>query len=102
MMKPIDEMFQLLLKAQFKLMLLIMLSNAEDLKEFLKKPEFLSVDKVDRKYLAKLASEYSGVLEKFRRQLFQLEPDLFKPVEMDEPTKTMWRGMALLRITESV
>jgi hypothetical protein len=58
-------------------------------------------DKLDQKQLTKLINEHEEILEQFRRQLFQLEPDLFKPLmEVDEPTQTMWRDMVLLRISE--
>jgi len=101
MMKPTEEIFQKFIKAQFKLWLLTTLSNARNLEEFLKRPRYLSLKKIDQKQLAKLITEHAQILEKFRRHLFQLEPDLFKPLtEIDEPTQTMWRDMALLEITE--
>ena len=101
MMKPTEEIFQKFIKDQFKLWLLIALSNAKNLEEFLKRPQCLSLKKTDQKQLTKLITEHAEILEKFRRHLFQLEPDLFKPLtEVDEPTQTMWRDMVLLRITE--
>lgn len=101
MMKPTEEMFQKLLKAQFKLWLLPALSNAKTLEDLFKEPNCLSLDKIDQKQLTKLINEHTEILEQFRRHLFQLEPDLFKPlIEIDEPTQTMWRDMILLRMTE--
>jgi len=101
MMKPTEEMFQKFVKAQFKLWLLPVLSNSKDLGDLVKEPHHLSLEKVDQKQLTKLISGHAEILEQFRRHLFQLEPDLFKPViEVDEPTQTMWRDMVLLRITE--
>jgi len=99
MMKPVDEMGQKTLKAQYKLWLLPVLSNAKDLKDLIKEPHQLSMEKTDQKQLTKLINEHAEILEQFRRHLFELEPDLFKPlVEVDEPTQTMWRDMVLLRM----
>lgn len=101
MMKPTEELFQKLLKAQFKLWLLMALSNAKDLKEFAKGLPYLNLSEIDQKQFTKLINEHEEILEKFRRYLFQLEPDLFKPLtEIDEPTQTMWKDMILLRITK--
>lgn len=101
MMKPTEEIFQKLLKAQFKLCLLLSLSNAKSIEDLMKEIYFLSVDKIDQKQLTKLISEHEGTLEQFRQHLFHLEPDLFKPLtEIDEPTQTMWQDMILLKITE--
>jgi hypothetical protein len=58
------------------------------------------MEKTDQKQLTKLINEHAEILEQFRRHLFQLEPDVFKPiVEIDEPTQTMWKDMVLLRMT---
>lgn len=101
MMKTTENMFQKLLKAQFKLSLLPVLCNSKDLEDLLKEPHTLSLKKIDQKQLTKLINEHVEILEQFRRHLFQLEPDLFKPlIEIDEPTQTMWRNMVLLKITE--
>jgi len=101
MMKPIQKMFQALIKSQFKLWLLIVLSNSESIKEFAKGPQFLSLKKIDQKQFESLATEHSEQLENFRRELYQLEPDLFRPTpDSDEPTQTMWQNMIMLRITE--
>lgn len=100
MMKPTEELFQKLLKAQFKLWLLMALSNVKDLTGFIKGPRCMRLRKINQKQLAKLINEHAEILEKFRRYLFQLEPDLFKPLtEIDEPTQTMWRDMILLNMT---
>lgn len=99
MTKPTEEMFQKLLKAQFKLWLLPALSNAKNLGDLVKEPHTLIMEKIDQRQLTKLINEHAEILEQFRRHLFQLEPDLFKPlIEVDEPTQTMWRDMVLLRI----
>jgi hypothetical protein len=101
MMKTTEGMLQKLLKAQFKLWLLPVLSNSKDHEDFVKEPHILSLEKIDQKQLAKLINEHAEILEQFRRHLFQLEPDLFEPLKViDEPTQTMWRNMVLLKITE--
>ena len=100
MMKPTEEMFRKLLKEQFKLWLLPVLSNAKDPENPFKEPYQLKMEKVDQKQLTKLINEHTEILEQFRQHLFQLEPDVFKtPGEIDEPTETMWRDMVLLRMT---
>jgi len=101
MMKPADEMCQKTLKAQYKLWLLPVLSNTKDHENLFKETQILSMEKIDNKQLTKLINEHAEILEQFRRQLFQLEPDLFKPLgEIDEPTQTMWRDMVLLRMAQ--
>jgi hypothetical protein len=100
MMKPTEEMFRKLLKEQFKLWLLPVLSNTKDPENLLKEPHQLKMEKTDQKQLTKLINEHAEILEQFRRHLFQLEPSVFKPIgEIDEPTQTMWRDMVLLRMT---
>jgi hypothetical protein len=99
MIKPTEEMFQKLVKAQFKLWLLSVLSNAKDPEDLEKEPRSLNMEKIDQKQLTKLINEHEEILEQFRRHLFQLEPDLFKPlIEIDEPTQTMWKDMVLLKM----
>jgi hypothetical protein len=100
MMKPTEEMFKKLLKEQFKLWLLPVLSNTKDPENLLKKLHQLRMENTDQKQLTKLINEHAEILEQFRQHLFQLEPNVFKtPSEIDEPTQTMWRDMVLLRMT---
>lgn len=99
MIKTIQDIFQKLIKSKFKLWLLIILYNSENMKEFAKGPEYFSLKKVDQVQFNMLTHEYSEQLELFRRELCQLEPELFQPTpDFDEPTQTMWNDMIKLRI----
>ena len=98
MIEPIETMFKDVIKNQFKLWLLMTLYNSKDIKEFLKGPRFLSINKIDREHFTKLTLKHEEVLEEFRRQLFQVEPTLFNPIQIHKPTQTMWKDMVLIRI----
>lgn len=101
MMRPTEKMFKTTLKSQFKVWLFIILSNSKEIQDFAKKPDFLSQKNIDQEEFKKLMRAHSKQLEKFRRLLFQLDPELFKPsTDIDDPTQTMWRDMVLLRLTK--
>jgi len=100
MLRSAEEIFKRLLKAQFKLWLFITLSNSEDIKEFLEKPQYLKFDKIDHGHLASLTTEQANVVDEIRYQLYQAEPTLFNPVQVHKPTEAMWKDMVLVRITE--
>lgn len=100
MMKPLENMFKELLKAQFKMWLFIDLSNAENIKDFPQKVQFLKADKLDQQYLCKLETDHEKVLEEMRRYLYNAEPELFNPSVAHKPTETMWKDMVLVRTTE--
>lgn len=79
MIKPTEKMFRTTVRSQFKLWLFTILSNSKNFQDFAKKPQLLSLKKMDQKQFEKLTVKHSEQLEKFRRLLFQLEPELFKP-----------------------
>jgi hypothetical protein len=100
MIKPLEELFKVLLKAQFKLWLFITLSNADNIKEFPQKLQFFKTDNLDQQYLAKLKTEHEIVLEDMRRHLYSAEPELFNPTTNHKPTETMWKDMVLVKTME--
>jgi hypothetical protein len=101
MIKPLEEQFKVLLKAQFKLWLFITLANSESIKEFPQKIMVLKAENLDQQYLEKLKTEHEKVLEQMRRHLFVAEPELFNPTSFaHKPTETMWKDMVLVRATE--
>lgn len=101
MIKPLQDMFQNLVTSKFALWLLIILYNSENLKEFANSPQYLSFDKLDQEQFNKLNTEYSEQLEIFRKELCQIEPELFQLTpNFDKATETMWNDMIKLRIVK--
>jgi len=98
-MEQTQDMFQAMLKAHFKLWMLIRLCNSSDFKEFVMGPEFLNLEKIDLDQFKDFYAEYTQKLEVCRRYLFQLDPTMFESMSsIDEPTRVMWRDMVLLEI----
>lgn len=101
MIKPLQDLFKLLLKTQFKLWLFITIPNVKNIQEFPQKLQSLKVDKLDQQYLGKLKTEHEKILEQMRRHLYNAEPELFNPTTFThKPTETMWKDMVLVRTTE--
>jgi len=94
--KSAEDLFKPLLKAQFKLWLIINLSNYTSSKDFPQNPTDAAYD-VDLKELETLENKHNEILEEMRRHLYDSDPTLFNPTMCDHhPTETLWKNLVLI------
>ena len=99
-LKPAEDLFRTLLKAQFKLWLYIALSDFANSKDFPSNPQE-SAYEVDQEEVQLLESDLIEKLDEMRSRLYDAEPTLFNPTIYNHPpTETFWKNMVLIGITQ--
>lgn len=95
-LKPAEELFKLLLKAQFELWLLIAASDFASSKDFPENPAETMYE-VDQTELQAVTIKQQEIVEKMRSYLYDAEPSIFETAVIDHPpTATLWKNLVLI------
>ena len=94
-LKPAEELFKALLKAQFELWLFIDLSDYAKSTDFPNNPAEEAYE-VNTAQLQELHSKQQNAMEKLRRHLYDADASVFVTVADHQPTATLWKNLVLI------
>lgn len=98
-LKPAEELFKNLLKAQFKLWLFIALSDFANSKDFPNNPSEQAYE-VNSAQIDELHGNQKQLLEELRRHLYEVDDSVFVTATDHKPTDTLWKNLVLIGATQ--
>jgi hypothetical protein len=98
-LKPAEELFKTLLKAQFELWLCIALSDFTNSIDFPNNPTEQAYE-LNSDQLEELHSKQKQAMEELRRLLFDADDSVFVRVADHQPTATLWKNLILIGVTQ--
>lgn len=94
-LKPVEELFKTLLKEQFKLWLLIALSDFSTSTDFPNNPTEQAYE-VNPEQLAELHNKQKKTMEELRHHLYDADDSVFLTTADHQPTATLWKNLVLI------
>jgi len=98
---PIEELFKVLLKEQFKLWLFIALSDFTNSTDFPNNPTNQPYE-IDPVHLSELHNKQTKALEELRHCLYDVDDSIFVTADASphEPTATLWKNLVLIGLNQ--
>lgn len=98
-LKPAEELFKTLLKAQFELWLFIALSDFANSTDFPDNPTEQQYE-VNSAQLEQIHNRQKQTMEELRHHLYEVDDSVFVTVADHKPTETLWKNLVLIGGTQ--